>query len=70
MITYREDKVIDARQLFLLFQSVGWIRPADERSSAEESRDAIANHTYYMDYSEQNDLLTSAFLNSTYVRSA
>jgi len=70
MITYREDKVIDARELFVLFQSVGWIRTSAERPPVEETGDAVANHTYYLEYSEDNDLLTSAFLHSTYVRSA
>lgn len=70
MITYREDKVIEEKRLFSLFQSVGWVRPAAERPPVEKEVDAIANHTYYLDYSAGNDLLTSAFLNSTYVRSA
>lgn len=72
MITYKNDKIIDPKQLFLLFKSVDWIRPSAEKTGTEntESRDSIANHIYYMDYSPDNELLTKAFSNSTYVYSA
>ncbi|MFH1564558.1 MAG: hypothetical protein ABIC82_01785 [bacterium] len=68
MIQYKEIKDIPKKQLFILFDSVGWVKSPQEKLSKNKVKDSIANHTLYIQ--KNGNLIKKAFQNSTYVVSA
>jgi ribosomal protein S18 acetylase RimI-like enzyme len=70
MINYKEKKSFSKDQLYQLFNSVGWIKPPNQKPIVDNNIDCIANHTLYIDQDDSDGILEKSFSNSTYVASA
>jgi len=70
MIDYKEKNDFSRNQLYYLFDSVGWIKPLNQKPALDDNIDCIANHTLYIDPDDSDGILEKSFLNSTFVASA